>query len=319
MLTPTRIALQIAEQIVGIPVLRGCGEQRLQGLLPRQGSTLVSSAERISERTVEQLVDISSGGLQGFSPGQGSTVVCGAEHANIPVPLGRGGLGDGGLHGLSQGQGSTAFCEAEHVDISVPHGRGGSQGQGSTAVCGAEHVDIPVPHGRGKLGDGVFSASSAGAADDGPAVRGSGMGKARFAGEVASRALSSRGKAGFAGEDALVLLLLAARLVLLVTMPLVCLLELSLVLAVKGLAQDRVQQRFVDAGLLDRSSWSLTLPGVRASSTLRQRRPCWLTGTTSGSPRPTWGAFSQVTTSRSPSGSCPLVGGKRSTWRSCKG
>ena len=35
-----------------------------------------------------------------------------------------------------------------------------SQEQGSTAVCGAEHVDIPVPHGRGKLGDGVFSAST---------------------------------------------------------------------------------------------------------------------------------------------------------------
>ena len=59
-LTPTRIALQIAEQIVGIPVPRDCGEQRLQGLLPGQGSTSVSSAERISERTVEQLVDISS-------------------------------------------------------------------------------------------------------------------------------------------------------------------------------------------------------------------------------------------------------------------
>ena len=41
-----------------------------------------------------------------------------------------------------------------------------------------------------------------------------------------------------------------------------CLLELSLVLAVKGVAQVRVQQRFVDAGLLDRSSWSLTLLGV---------------------------------------------------------
>ena len=40
-LTPTRIALQIAEQIVGIPVPRGCGEQRLQGLLPGQGSTSV--------------------------------------------------------------------------------------------------------------------------------------------------------------------------------------------------------------------------------------------------------------------------------------
>ena len=98
-----------------------------------------------------------------------------------------------------------------------------------------------------------------------------------------------------------------------------CLLELSLVLAVKGLAQDRVQQRFVDAGLLDRSSWSLTLPGVWASSSPRQRRPSWPVEATSASPRPTWGAFSQVTTSRSLLGSCPLVGGKRSTWRSCKG
>ena len=68
-------------------------------------------------------------------------------------------------------------------------------------------------------------------------------------------------------------------------------LELSLVLAVKGLAQDRVQQRFVDAGLLDRSSWSLTLLGVWASSSPRQRRPSWLLEATSGSPRPTWGAF----------------------------
>ena len=167
--------------------------------------------ERISERTVEQIVDIPLGGLPGFSPGHGSTAVCGAEHTHFPVPLGRGGFGDGGLHGLSQGQGSTAFCEAEHVDIPVPLGRGGlgdgglhglSQGQGSTAVCEAEHVDISVPHGRGKLGDGVFSASSAGAADEGPAVRGSGMGKARFTGEDAPRGPSSRGKAGSTGDDA---------------------------------------------------------------------------------------------------------------------
>ena len=112
----------------------------------------------------------------------------------------------------------------------------------------------------------------------------------------------------------LVVLLLASRLVLLVTMPLVCLLELSLVLAVIGLAQDRVQQHFVDAGLLDRSSWSLTLPGVWASSSPSQRRLSWLVEATSGSPRPTLGAFSQAMTSSSPLGSCPLVGGKRSTW-----
>ena len=57
-LTPTRIALQIAERIVDTPVPRDRGEQRLQGLLPVQGSTSVSSAERISVRTVEQIVDI---------------------------------------------------------------------------------------------------------------------------------------------------------------------------------------------------------------------------------------------------------------------
>ena len=100
-LTPTRIALQIAEQIVGIPVPRGCGEQRLQGLLPGQGSTSVSSAQRISERTVEQIVDIPGGGLPGFSPGHGSSAVCGAEHTHFPVPLRRGGFGDGGLPGFS--------------------------------------------------------------------------------------------------------------------------------------------------------------------------------------------------------------------------
>ena len=48
--------LRIAEQIVGIPVRRG----RVQGLLPEHSSTATSSSlERISERTVEQIVDIS--------------------------------------------------------------------------------------------------------------------------------------------------------------------------------------------------------------------------------------------------------------------
>ena len=58
-LTPTRIALRIAEQIVNTPVLQG----RVQGLLPEQSSTASSSSlERISERTVEQIVDIPSSG-----------------------------------------------------------------------------------------------------------------------------------------------------------------------------------------------------------------------------------------------------------------
>ena len=66
-LSPTRIALRIAEQIVDTPVPRG----RARGSLPGQISTVTSSSgKRISERTVEQIVDISSsgGGL-----GQGSS------------------------------------------------------------------------------------------------------------------------------------------------------------------------------------------------------------------------------------------------------
>ena len=63
-LTPTRIAVQIAEQIVGILVPHGFGgKRRLQGLLPEQSSTATSSSlERISERIVEQIVDLVSSG-----------------------------------------------------------------------------------------------------------------------------------------------------------------------------------------------------------------------------------------------------------------
>ena len=63
-LSPTRIALQIAEQIVDTPVPRGRGgKRRVQGFLPEQSSTAASSSlERISERTVEQIVDIPSSG-----------------------------------------------------------------------------------------------------------------------------------------------------------------------------------------------------------------------------------------------------------------
>ena len=54
---------RIAEQIVGIPVPRGRGQRRVQGILPRQSSTAThSSVDRISERIVEQIVDISPGG-----------------------------------------------------------------------------------------------------------------------------------------------------------------------------------------------------------------------------------------------------------------
>ena len=61
-LSPTRIALRIAEQLVDTPVPQGRGKRRGQGFLPGQSSTAVSSAKRISERTVEQIVDIPSSG-----------------------------------------------------------------------------------------------------------------------------------------------------------------------------------------------------------------------------------------------------------------
>ena len=70
-LTPTRIALRIAEQIVDSPVPQG----RVQGFLPEQSTTALTTLERISERTVEQIVDIPSGvGL-----GQGSSSSAPAE------------------------------------------------------------------------------------------------------------------------------------------------------------------------------------------------------------------------------------------------
>ena len=59
--------LRFAEQIVDTPVRR----RRGQGFLPEQSSTATSSSgRRISELTVEQIVDISSSGV---GPGQGSS------------------------------------------------------------------------------------------------------------------------------------------------------------------------------------------------------------------------------------------------------
>ena len=71
-LTSTRIALRIAEQIVNTPVPQG----RVQGFLPEQSTTAQTTSDRISERTVEQIVDTPSGvGL-----GQGSSSsACPAE------------------------------------------------------------------------------------------------------------------------------------------------------------------------------------------------------------------------------------------------
>ena len=79
MLSPTRIALRIAEQIVDTPVPRGRG----QGSLPGQSTTATSSSlERISERTVEQIVDISS---PGDGLGRGSASSAGAADEDFTV------------------------------------------------------------------------------------------------------------------------------------------------------------------------------------------------------------------------------------------
>ena len=78
-LSPTRIALPIAEQTVDTPVPRGL----VQGFLPVQSSTATpSSKKRISERTVEQIVDIpsSGGGL-----GQGSSSSAGPADEDFTV------------------------------------------------------------------------------------------------------------------------------------------------------------------------------------------------------------------------------------------
>ena len=63
------------EQTVDIPVPgRGGRSSGLQGFLSGQGSTaLLSSGERISERTVEQTIDPPGGGLQDFRPGLSSS------------------------------------------------------------------------------------------------------------------------------------------------------------------------------------------------------------------------------------------------------
>ena len=95
-LTPTRIAVQIAEQIVGIPVPHG-RHGRLPGFHPGQGST-ASAAEQIAD------IPSSSGDLQGFRPRQSSTAV--SEHnVSTPAPC-RGGL-RGVLHRFLLVQGSA--------------------------------------------------------------------------------------------------------------------------------------------------------------------------------------------------------------------
>ena len=55
---PRSPVLRVPEQIIDTPVPRGRGH----GFLPEQSSTAISSGKRISQRTVEQIVDIPSSG-----------------------------------------------------------------------------------------------------------------------------------------------------------------------------------------------------------------------------------------------------------------
>ena len=86
-LSPARIALQIAKQIVDTPVPQGRGgKRRVQDFLPEQSTTA---------QTVEQLVDISfsCGGLFGSLPGQASAAR--TVEQIVDIPSSGGGLGHG--------------------------------------------------------------------------------------------------------------------------------------------------------------------------------------------------------------------------------
>ena len=84
----------IMEPYVDIPVPGGGGRSAgLQGFLPEQSSTAtLSSAERLCERIVEQIVDIPGGGLQDFRPGQSSSS---SSHVPARVPEALDGPGEG--------------------------------------------------------------------------------------------------------------------------------------------------------------------------------------------------------------------------------
>ena len=110
MLSPTRIALRIAEQIVDIPA-SVCGVSgSLQGSLPEQIS---------AQRTASQIADIPvpgrgvSGSLQGSLPEQSTAKRTASQIADIPVP-GRG--GSGCLLGFPPEQRTTALHVSQERD-----------------------------------------------------------------------------------------------------------------------------------------------------------------------------------------------------------
>ena len=104
-LSPTRIALRIAEHIVNTPVPQGRG----QGFFPEQSTTA---------QTVEQLVDIpfSGGGLFGSLPGQSTTARTVEQLVDIPSS-------GGGFGQESSSSAGPADEDFTGVFRTFPHGK----------------------------------------------------------------------------------------------------------------------------------------------------------------------------------------------------
>ena len=134
-LTPTRIAVQIAEQIVDIPASARGVSGSLQGFPPEQSS---------AQRTASQTADIPVpgrgvfGSPQGSLPEQSTAKRTAEQIVGIPVPCG----GHGRLPGSLPGQGSTASAAEQIADI-----------PSSTAVS-EQNVSTPAPC-RGGLRGGL--------------------------------------------------------------------------------------------------------------------------------------------------------------------
>ena len=178
-----RLDLPVPEQVIDVPMISS-------------SSSCPSRAALSEPLMMEQLVEVPT--IISYSSLQRSGV-------DFPVPGGGG--PSSGLHGFLPRQCSTASPSSTEriseriVEQIVDHS---SEERISERIVETSAfpswskkrssqriVEQLVDISSGGLSPGVFSASSAGAADEGPAGRGSGMGKARFAGVVAPRALSS--------------------------------------------------------------------------------------------------------------------------------
>ena len=101
-LTPTRIALQIADQIVDTPVPRG------RGVHPGPGSLLRSVVQNVDIPVPQGRGRVGGRSLQDFRPEQSFTAV---TEQNVDTPVPRRGGSRGGLQGFSPGQRSTQRTE----------------------------------------------------------------------------------------------------------------------------------------------------------------------------------------------------------------